>query len=529
MRISSIELEGFTVHASTRVELPAVGAMLVTGDNGSGKSSLLEAVSTAGWGETLRGTPPWQVKGRACFTLEDGLVVERARRGKAQTLRFEGPEESAKYDTPSKAQEALERRIGEQKTWALTHVFSASDEKYFTRATDGERKRLLEQVLALDRFDPALDACRADMKAARDALNTVLREQEVQDEKVRGVRARLRDAEEALESQPTEGPSVADAAETVAAAREKLRALRGELSALQHELSGCQVSLRQLPSGDVCGTCGQSVKEALRAKVTAENERLRENAKALRAPLLTKIEKRSDRVARAEESLAAAQELLHGAKAREAKAAQAKAAEGRCQALRDVLADAEDLAGDLTDEVARLTGRVTTLRHVEKVLGLQGVRAHLLGQALSGVEGIANAWLARFAATGDVSLQLKLHPYTEDSKGVQRASIAFEIEGAGGGYGYKASSGGERRRIDIALLLALAEVASAAHGRASGTLFFDEVFDALDEDGVQAADELIGELAATTNVVVISHRREIIERLNVAKHIHMKRGKAEVL
>ena len=141
---------------------------------------------------------------------------------------------------------------------------------------------------------------------------------------------------------------------------------------------------------------------------------------------------------------------------------------------------------------------------------MRGVRAHVLGRALGGLEAAANGWLARVAGEG---LRLKLSPYTEKKTGGTSDAISLEIEGAGGGYGYKASSGGERRRIDVSLLLALAEVAQAAHGSEAGTIFADEVFDALDNVGLERVADVLQELAQDRTVVVISHNPDLQQAL----------------
>ena len=140
MRIDSINMQGFTVHKSTHIDLPERGTVLITGVNGSGKSSCVEAVSTALWNETLRGTFPWQERGLVSVTTE-GLFVQRSRKGKSQHLNFNRLGTNAtNYDTPTKAQEALALQVGDLTTWARTHVFSASDANNFTSASD--RKRL---------------------------------------------------------------------------------------------------------------------------------------------------------------------------------------------------------------------------------------------------------------------------------------------------------------------------------------------------------------------------------------------------
>ena len=182
--------------------------------------------------------------------------------------------------------------------------------------------------------------------------------------------------------------------------------------------------------------------------------------------------------------------------------------------LRESMSTLED-AQDAFYEAQTEAG---ILAACERVLGLKGVRAHVLGKALSGVEAVANSWLVRIAGSG---LVLSLKPYSEKKSGGTKEAISLEVEGAGGGYGYKASSGGERRRIDVAILLALADIAGAAHGIEGGTLFFDEVFDSLDADGVERVIDALQDLAKDRAVLVISHNPDFVARLSPAKHVHL--------
>jgi len=172
-------------------------------------------------------------------------------------------------------------------------------------------------------------------------------------------------------------------------------------------------------------------------------------------------------------------------------------------------------------ELKRMVVDYDTLKACEKVVGLNGPRAHVLGTALGGLETVANGWLDRLMYPG---LRLRLNPYSTTQKGDVKDAIGLDVEGAGGGHGYRAASGGERRRIDVALVLALAEVAGAAHGRSTGTLWFDEVFDALDADGRDAVATVIAELARERCVVVITHDAGLAQQLRPVQHLHVKDG-----
>jgi DNA repair exonuclease SbcCD ATPase subunit len=175
-----------------------------------------------------------------------------------------------------------------------------------------------------------------------------------------------------------------------------------------------------------------------------------------------------------------------------------------------------------SERVDRCAVEVGVLSAVERVLGLRGVRAHVLGKALSGIETIASKWLARIATKG---MSVHLAPYEEKKTGGVKDAIALSIDGAGNGHGYKACSAGERRRIDLALLFALGEVAAAAHGQSPGTLWCDEIFDHVDDAGVDKVCETVRDLARDRLVVIISHNKHVLSKLTPDVHLRVDAGK----
>ena len=147
---------------------------------------------------------------------------------------------------------------------------------------------------------------------------------------------------------------------------------------------------------------------------------------------------------------------------------------------------------------------------VETVLGLRGVRAQIVSRALAGLQEVANARLARLF---EADVRLSLSPTTERASGQVVDAIALGVFGIGGNLGYKAVSSGQRRRVDVALVLALADVSDAALGRKPGTVWFDEVFDTLDAQGVSSTSEILLEMSRTRPVVVISHNPDLVAAL----------------
>lgn len=100
----------------------------------------------------------------------------------------------------------------------------------------------------------------------------------------------------------------------------------------------------------------------------------------------------------------------------------------------------------------------------------------------------------------------------------------------GGGQGYAACSTGQRRRIDVALLLGLAVLAEGSLGLKSD-LWFDEVLDGLDAEGVARVLDVVVDLARDRKVVLISHNAELLEglRMHAVLRLQIENGKVKAL
>jgi DNA repair exonuclease SbcCD ATPase subunit len=317
--------------------------------------------------------------------------------------------------------------------------------------------------------------------------------------------------------------------------------------ALRHVEANSYVALSELRKAEdnerrskrdtsTCPTCGQKLPGEARKHVAADLDALRK--KADRAKEITDEQEKAVGAETAE-----LEELMRGVNARlsaklgenraaderdvyrrRAEAAKARAA-GDLETAREGLRSATKRAAAAEAREAALLVEKDVLTAVEVVLGLKGVRVGVLARSLGGLGAIANAWLARL---GIPEMNLELKPYSEKKTGGVTDSIGVVLSGAGGGHGYKAGSGGERRRVDLALLLGLSEVATAATGTPPGTLFFDELFDALDTDGVKAVSVALEDLAKDRCVVVISHNPELVRELPAVKRWNVSGGKVTV-
>lgn len=542
MHLRSLTLEGFTRHKHTELVFPERGIVLVTGRNGSGKSSLPEAVSVAVWNQPLR--KKTGRKNLKLFRSKKGYVkVETdlawARRSASGKLTWAEADalQNTQYENNTKAQHALEQRVGSHLLWSRCNVFSSSDVAAFSKAKDSDRKQLLESALRLDVFDKAHETCRKDLREAQSAEQALRARQAVLQERVNGLRAQIKASPVAASMRHLRiagKPVVASTYEKACIIQRKILArnnatrvvapqLRRESELLVSAVAKCRALTQQAEAAHEmalsgsCSKCGLPLPERATksaARKLKEAKEAEHTAREALADARLAVQAAEEAAQRAQEEAGAAREALGQLKAWYDVLEGAKRERWRLKrALRDAL---EELF-TVELELAEKGSLAAELGASAQALSLTGVRATMLAGALGGIEAVANAWLARLSTFEDNQISCTLKPYAESGGSVKDA-ISLELHGlpmfeGQEGQDFGAVSGGERRRVDIALVLALSEVEAGASGGRAGTLFFDEVFDWLDEEGREAVSEILVELAETTCVVVITHNKELISGL----------------
>lgn len=554
MLVREIQIKGFNSYKTpAKLSLPPTGIVLVTGDNGAGKSTWPEAVSYGGWGKTLRGESPWRQgeKGTVALKTED-FQISRTK----TKLSFSTGAEAGKFETKAQAQAALDSHTGlSWEVWKRVHVFSSSDANNFSLATDGERKRLIEFMLGTNKFDQALKLLRDDMRVLTS------REQQLEYDLGRvqlrksNQLQRLDDAEKWLaetqqritEEDPTDLKSLRDELFNVEAQIEKLReqalvlkqqkALASiEVERAERKVEDTQRSVDRFKSGD-CPTCSRPMDADDLAELSATVELAKKQALRERVDMEDSVldieESLSDLRERAKDAQTARDDIRSRLAASEDQKRRFELQSQQVEKFKKRRVEMEESLRSRQEELAQIgveeqavkkraaatASELKVLRVAESVLGLKGVRVHIMGKVLQGIEDVANVWLGSISK----GLSLEIKPYKEKKTGGVTDAIALNVVHPEGTRSYKSCSAGERRRVDISVLMALAEVASATYG-VEGTLWLDEVFDSLDSDGVAAVCQTLPRIAEQRPVVVITHSPELVRKLTVDAHYHVSKG-----
>lgn len=111
----------------------------------------------------------------------------------------------------------------------------------------------------------------------------------------------------------------------------------------------------------------------------------------------------------------------------------------------------------------------------------------------------------------DSTIEIKFSSYKQlKTKGKTKEEFDVRITNKKGSKNYKGNSGGERRRVDLAILLAFQKlVASRSHKRVNFVIY-DEVFENLDEIGTEKVVQLLKEIySGDTSCFVITHNSKL--------------------
>lgn len=133
----------------------------------------------------------------------------------------------------------------------------------------------------------------------------------------------------------------------------------------------------------------------------------------------------------------------------------------------------------------------------------QGIKSYILDDITPFLNRRVNKYLNKLASG---HIEVKFNTQTTLKSGETREKFSIEINNVDGGSEYMANSTGEKKRVDLAINLALQDLVSARSTKSLNIAIFDEVFDGLDESGIEAVTSLFDELSnEKSSIFVISH------------------------
>lgn len=533
--------------ASIDIQLDKVNKTLVTGKNGGGKSTILEAITFALFGKPFRDIKKGQLVNS--YNKKDMLVelwmeyngneyyIKRGQKPNVFEIERDGTKLNEAASTRD-FQEYFESLIGmSYGSFKQVAVLGTAGYVPFMGLAAGARRKLVEDLLEV--------SVLADMdKLNKSQIREINSQTQVIDAKKDGVVQQIKIYEENTEKQKKlSGDNVSrlqtmyeELVKEAKGYKEVIHKLNDELltfvleedqsdswKSLQADLIGKRNDLSQITKvislyerGGSCPTCFQQLEKHGNVMNQVKNKQ---------DELKEQIEKSSlhlEQVNTMVEEFRATQasmqrvktEILNNKQAGAAIVEKAKKVKALIDKAQSEVIDYSDKIKELQEELDKLiklkTDLVMEKYHrgiIVEMLKDSGIKSGIIKEYIPMFNKKINSYLKIMEADYSFNLDEEFNE-TIKSRGREEFS-------------YASFSQGEKARIDIAILFTWKSIAERVSGVKISTLILDEVYDgAFDSEGIKHVSTILDSLAGT-NVFIISHKDH--DPQDYGQHIKMKK------
>jgi len=170
--------------------------------------------------------------------------------------------------------------------------------------------------------------------------------------------------------------------------------------------------------------------------------------------------------------------------------------------IKDKLNKYKGEIAKLEDEIEAFSDKENYLKFWLEGFSDKGIKSLLLDEILPQLNSLARYYSATLM---DDEIMIEFDTETMLKSGEKRDKFDIKLLVGGEEVKYESCSAGEKRRIDVSVLLSLQSLMSRRAVSTFDFVVFDEVFDSLDSVGIERVIRLLEEEARNKVVFVISH------------------------
>lgn len=536
-----------TGNVFTEIKLDRSPTTIITGDNGAGKSTILDALCYALFNKPFRNINKAQIlnaiNNKDCvveieFTI--GNIQYKVVRGIKPNI-FDIYKNGKLIDQPGNSrdyQSILEETILKLTYKSFTQIVVLGNASFtpFMQLSAKDRRDVIEDLLDIQIFSSMNTLLRDRTAKNKQDLTDVDYNIDLDTEKVQVNQEYLNRVKQDLKKQIQEiDEDITSLTELYNTTKQQSESVKGHIEKIREAIANSDsvVSRKDrieeiiakmgsktkklnkrkdfFQTNDHCPTCEQAISEEIKsAKVNETQNQLQEIDNAM-AQVQSKYDKLMEEVSRIEGSnnkiklkSEEYRELVITANGYLDQVTKLKEKKAKLSSEETVDETVEQTLKDLKKAIKTNTQRKEQLIKEKEVLSIAstllkdgGIKSKIIRQYVPIMNKLVNKYLAAL----DFFVNFELD---EEFNEVLKSRHRDEFT-------YASFSEGEKMRIDLALLFTWRAIAKLKNSTNTNLLILDEVFDAsLDTAGCDEFLKLLQEIGADTNVFVISHKGDIL-------------------
>ena len=528
MKINRIEIKNFYSIREIKINFDTHSGIVliegknkdIGGSNGSGKSSILEAVVWGIFGRTIRKSTEEALinvyDNKDChviINLNNNMKIIRSKR--PNFLKFYVGDEDKTQESSTKTQELIEQTLNTNyKTFLASTIFGQHNSVDFIDATPEDKRLIIKNFLNLDDIFSKRDTVKDLKSKYNNELKTLEALVSDTNGSLNKLFSKLVEIDEGEKKFLQENDLLQEdlvnydlnKVLSLESKRDKLKSLIKELetSIKQYnkfkDESEKEIGIIEKKKVSSCPTCGNEIKDLPQKRIKEIKNKLNEET--------IKFENNKSKL---EDSQKEYELIVIPFPSSKYKLINEwKELKSKKDYLLESKRELELKLDDLAKEKASILRSIEIMKFWEKAFSESGLIKYIIRNILNFLNGKINYYLSylsngKFVIRFDEELNEKIY-----TNGKQLSFVSL--------------SGGEKRKISLATMLGLQSLLSSSKREQTNIMFFDEVGENLDQDGLDGLYILLSELKKEKTLFIITHNnylKTLIDNckvLTVTKH-----------